>query len=82
MLNLLQSTTCTGTSASFSVAATGTNLTYQWYKGATALTGATSSILTLSNLSASDAADYKVIVSGACNNVTSNTATLTSKYTN
>jgi hypothetical protein len=26
---------CAGTSASFSVAATGTNLTYQWYKGAT-----------------------------------------------
>jgi hypothetical protein len=70
-------TTCAGTSASFSVNATGTNLTYQWSKNGTPITGATSSILTLSNVQSSDAANYSVVVTGACNNVTSSTATLT-----
>jgi hypothetical protein len=46
-------------------------------KNGTPITGATSSILTLSNVQSSDAANYSVVVTGACNNVTSSTATLT-----
>lgn len=64
-------TFCTGDTASFGVAATGAGLTYQWYKGAFALTdggsisGATSANLIISPLVASDAAaDYHCVVSG------------------
>src|SRR5207245_1991067 len=61
-------TNCSGTSASFSVSATGTGLGYQWYKAGSALSGQTDSSLTLNNLSASDADIYTVIVSGVCGN--------------
>ncbi|MBK8881831.1 MAG: hypothetical protein IPN67_05435 [Bacteroidales bacterium] len=40
-------TTCAGTSVSFSVAATGTGLTYQWRKGAVNIVGATSATYTI-----------------------------------
>ena len=59
-------TNCPGTSASFSVSATGTGLSYQWYKGTTALAGQTGSSLVLANVSAADAGTYSVVVSGAC----------------
>ncbi len=49
-------TNCPGTSASFSVNATGTGLSYQWYKAGSALAGQTGSSLTLSGVSAADAA--------------------------
>lgn len=75
---------CTGGSASFSVAATGNGLTYQWRKGTTNLfnggniSGATSATLTLSNVSVADAANYNCIVSGTCGPpVTSSSAMLT-----
>src|SRR5438093_3484866 len=48
-------TNCPGTSASFSVSATGTGMGYQWYKAGIALAGQTDSSLTLNNVSASDA---------------------------
>ena len=59
-------TNCPGTSASFSVSATGTGLSYQWYKGTTALAGQTGSSLVLANVSAADAGTYSVVVSGIC----------------
>src|SRR5207245_802253 len=65
-----------GTSAGFSVSATGTSLSYQWYKGSTAMAGQTGSSLSLTNISASDAAIYSVVASGTCANVT-NSASLT-----
>ncbi len=70
-------TNCPGTSASFSVSATGTGLSYQWYKGATAMAGQTGSSLVLSNVSATDAATYSVVVSGTCGNAVTNSASLT-----
>ncbi len=70
-------TNCPGTSASFSVTATGTGLSYQWYKGATALVGQTGSSLVLANVSAADAGTYSVVVSGVCGNAVTNSATLT-----
>ena len=57
-------TNCPGTVASFNVSATGTGLSYQWYKGATALTGQTNSSLVVANVSAADAGTYSVVVSG------------------
>src|SRR5439155_24982106 len=70
-------TNCLGTSASFNVSATGTGLSYQWYKGGNALAGQTASSLVLNNLSASDAGTYSVVVSGVCGNPVTNSASLT-----
>jgi hypothetical protein len=70
-------TNCPGTSASFSVSATGTGLSYQWYKGGNALVGQTGSSLVLANVSAGDAGTYSVVVSGTCGNAITNSANLT-----
>src|SRR5690242_8552590 len=70
-------TNCPGTSASFSVNATGTGLSYQWYKGINILAGQTGSSLNLSNVSATDAGTYSVVVSGSCGNAVTNSASLT-----
>jgi uncharacterized protein (TIGR02145 family) len=75
-----QSQTVTaGGSVTFSVTATGTApLSYQWYKDGTAISGATSSSYTLSNVQASNAGTYTVTVSnGTLPNATSNGAVLT-----
>ncbi len=68
---------CAEGTATFSVTATGTGLTYQWRKGGVNVSGATSSTLTLNNISAADAATYDVVITGACGNVTSAAVTLT-----
>lgn len=67
-----------GQNASFTVTATGTGpFTYQWQKNATNLVGQTGSTLTLTNVQASDAGSYRVIVTGAVGPVTSEAAILT-----
>ncbi|MER3465637.1 MAG: hypothetical protein C4329_15710, partial [Chitinophagaceae bacterium] len=68
---------CTGSSASFTVVATGTNLTYQWRKGGVNIGGATSATYTIPSVTAGDAGTYDVIVTGACGNVTSTAVALT-----
>jgi hypothetical protein len=70
-------TNCPGTSAGFSVAATGTGLSYQWYKGASALAGQTGNSLMVNNVSSADAGNYSVTVSGTCGNSVTSAATLT-----
>ncbi|WP_141106492.1 YDG domain-containing protein [Hymenobacter gelipurpurascens] len=70
-----------GEAVSFSVAATGTGLTYQWYKGTpstqNALAGATSNTYSIPSITSSNAGDYYVVVSGTCApSVTSSAATL------
>ncbi|MES2141015.1 MAG: ice-binding family protein [Bacteroidota bacterium] len=64
---------CAGTSASFTVVATGSGLTYQWRKGNLNLSdignivGSDSSTLVISNVSLLDTAyNYNVVVSGTC----------------
>jgi hypothetical protein len=69
-------TACPGQTAQFSVSATGTALTYQWYFGNSQLTGQTSNVLTLNGVTAANAGMYKVVVMGACTSVT-NSASLT-----
>jgi len=75
---------CIGNPASFSVSATGTDLTYQWRKGSVNLTdggnisGATTATLNINPVKATDAAsNYNVVITGACSsNETSNNVSL------
>ena len=67
---------CEGSDVSFSVAATGTNLTYQWRRNGTILPGMTTPILSLNAVSASQSGNYDVLVYGKCDTLTSNTAVL------
>ncbi len=68
-----------GTSVSFAVTATaGTSpITYQWFFGSTAVSGATTSTLSLSNVQSANAGSYFVAVTTAAGTVNSMTATLT-----
>jgi hypothetical protein len=70
-------TNIAGTSATFSVGATGNTLSYQWFKGASSIGGATASVLTLPSVSDSDAAGYSAVVSNPYGSATSAVATLT-----
>ena len=71
-------TVITGTSASFSVSATGTSpLAYQWKKNGTDISGATSSTYTIAATSLTDSAVFTVVVSNGAGTATSNNATLT-----
>ncbi len=68
---------CAGNSASFTVGANGSNLTYQWQLNGADI-AATGSTLTLNNVSAANAGSYRVIVTGSCGTpVISAVATLT-----
>jgi len=70
--------TTAGGNANFNVTATGsTPLTYQWTFGGSSISGATTTTLGLSNVQASQAGNYAVIVSNPSGSVTSTVATLT-----
>ncbi len=67
-----------GDDVSFSVAATGTApLSYQWYKGTTAIADATSTTYSIGTAPASAAGDYHVVVSNSAGSAISAVATLT-----
>jgi hypothetical protein len=67
-----------GGSASFSVVAGGSQpLSYQWRLESNPLAGATTSVLTLTNVQSSDAGNYSVVVSNAFGTITSSNAILT-----
>jgi len=67
-----------GASASFSVVANGTApLSYQWLKDNATLSGATSSIYTISSVTTNSAGAYRVVVTNSSGSVTSAVATLT-----
>lgn len=69
---------CEGASVTFSVTASGSNLTYQWRRNGTNISGATQATLALSGVTQAQAGSYDCVVSGACGQpVTSNAATLT-----
>ena len=59
-------TTCVGSSASFTIVATGPNLEYQWQKEGVDIPGETNDFLAFSNVTGSDEAAYACIVSNAC----------------
>ena len=75
---------CSGNGTqTMNVTATGTNLTYNWRKGTTALvdglviSGQGTPTLSLASPSAADAGSYNVVVTGDCGAVTSNSITVT-----
>ncbi len=59
------------------VANTTANVTYQWRRNGTALTGATAATLALANLQSADAGTYTVVVTNPFGSTTSAAATLT-----
>jgi pectin methylesterase-like acyl-CoA thioesterase len=61
---------------SLSVAATGTNLFYQWFKNNVIIPGATSASLNFASAQITDSANYTVVVSNSSGSVTSNPAKL------
>jgi outer membrane protein assembly factor BamB/alpha-tubulin suppressor-like RCC1 family protein len=76
-------TNLSGTTATFTVTATGTDpLSYQWRKGGAnladggGLSGATTAALTLAFVQAADAGNYNVLVSNSSGSVTSQVAVL------
>ena len=71
-------TVLSGTTATFTVAATGTpSPTYQWQKNGANISGATSTSYVISGAQPSDDGAYTVIVSNSAGSVTSSSATLT-----
>ena len=71
-------TVAAGASVQFSVTAVGLPApSYQWAFNGVAISGATSSTLTLTDVHASDAGSYTVTVANSAGSVTSNAATLT-----
>ena len=67
-----------GGNASFSVTATSSETVYyQWYKGATPISGATSNVLSLSKVAKADEGSYRCMVSDADELILSSTAALT-----
>ncbi len=83
---------CPGFNVTYTVTATGTGLTYQWYRGVSptgvplvdgglpnlsSISGATTNALTITNAGPANAGSYYVVVSGICPPpVTSNAVTL------
>lgn len=70
-------TVTTGQAFTLSVAATGSNLTYQWKLAGVNLAGATSSSYSKTAAANSDAGAYTVVVSNVAGQVTSNSVTVT-----
>ncbi|HTD85675.1 MAG TPA: immunoglobulin domain-containing protein, partial [Candidatus Binatia bacterium] len=70
-------TIVSGDSASFQVAATGTALSYQWIFNSGDIAGATNSTLTINPAGPANQGTYRVRVSNALGQVTSDPATLT-----
>src|SRR5262249_23007642 len=60
-----------GASVSFRVGAYGTALSYQWLKGTTPIFDATNLILSLTGISSSDQAEYRVTISNSYGAVSS-----------
>jgi len=72
-------TTTAGLSVSFGVVGSaGTStISYQWFFNGTAISGATSATLSLSNVQSANAGSYTVVLSTSAGSVTSSAATLT-----
>jgi hypothetical protein len=74
-----QASACVGGTVTLSASTSVTNPSYQWYKGTTAVAGATSSTLTLSPMSTSLAGAYnvKVAAAGQCLSAASTSVAVT-----
>ena len=71
---------CVGSSAMFTIAASGTGLSYQWRKGGVNLinggniSGADSDTLRINNVTLADADNYDVVITGTCATVVTSSA--------
>ena len=78
LTNPVSQTVNAGTNVIFTAAADGTaTVTYQWYKGATLVSGATGTTLTLTNVQPGDAVGYTFVANNAYGSATSQVASLT-----
>ena len=66
-----------GKTATFSVVAAGSSLTYQWKKNGADISGATSSTYAIPATTSADSGDYSVVVTNSAGTVTSAAASLT-----
>jgi hypothetical protein len=66
-----------GDNVTFTVTATGDDLSYQWTFDGTNIFGATGSSLTIANVNAAEAGSYACIITSATGTITSQSATLT-----
>ena len=66
-----------GRSAVLAVTATGTALSYQWWRGNQPVNGATSRILSFAEVQGLDAGSYSIVISNGAGSVTSDPAQLT-----
>lgn len=71
-----------GATTTLSVTATGVGLTYQWMLNGTAIAGATSSTLSISNTSATAAGSYTVVITDSSNNSLTSSAAILGVQTN
>jgi hypothetical protein len=77
-VNPLSITRCAGTSAGFSVTATGNGtVTYQWQKNGNPISGAQASTYTIATTSLTDSGSYSVVVTAGCGSLTSSVGYLT-----
>ncbi|MCP4521661.1 MAG: hypothetical protein GY827_08225, partial [Cytophagales bacterium] len=71
-------TVCEGKEATFTISASGDDLTYQWYKGTQKLSGETKATLTIASVASENVGDYYVIITEDCGSeTTSKTVKLT-----
>jgi hypothetical protein len=70
-----------GTTANFTVTASGDTLKYQWRKNGSNISGKTTSALALPNVQLADAANYDVVITNFANKATSSVAVLSLQFT-
>ncbi|MBT1699033.1 VCBS repeat-containing protein [Fulvivirgaceae bacterium PWU4] len=71
-------TVCAGSPVTLSVTASGTGtISYQWKKGSSNISGATSASYSIAAAAATDAGSYTVSLTNTCGTVTSNSVTVT-----
>jgi subtilisin family serine protease/PKD repeat protein len=68
---------CQGEDHSFTVTASGDNLTYQWQKDGINISSATSDLYTISGIDIADEGNFNCIVEGTCGTAGSDTVALT-----
>ncbi|GAH55379.1 unnamed protein product, partial [marine sediment metagenome] len=73
---------CATDNVTFSVVATGSNLSYQWQKDLIDIVGATNSMLILNNIVAGDEASYRCVISNSCGSFLNSQAADLTLYTN
>ena len=71
------SAVCAGTPVTVPVSASGAISAWQWYKGTTPVDGQTTATLSLTNPAITDSGEYRLVITGDCNSVTTTALTLT-----